>query len=182
MANTENVGFEEVYCAHRNAISLYVHKRISNQHDAEELVSEIFEAACRYYPSYDAEKSSIATWLYIIAGSRLKNYFRKSRAIYIDIGELADFLPSAENGYESIEAAAQLQQQRNLLAKALESLSERSRQVVVMKYFLNQSTESIAGKLDTTSGNVRVILSRALRQMEQLIGTDNKKWEEITNG
>ncbi|NLL90926.1 MAG: sigma-70 family RNA polymerase sigma factor [Ruminococcaceae bacterium] len=179
MSDGKQTDFSELYRTYHPVIFQYVHKRISSLHDAQELTGEIFEAACRYYPCYDRTKSSVATWLYVIANSRLKNYYRKSRVVCVDIDELKGVLRSSENIAESIEAAEALQQMRDVLADSLEKLNERSRRAVVLKYFLNYSAEEIADVLDTTDGNIRVILSRALRQMKNDIALTSAGWEEI---
>ena len=182
MVNKEPEDFGEVYHTYYPSVFLYVRKRVQSQHEAEDLTSEIFEAAHHYYPSYEPEKSALATWLYVIAGSRLKNYYRKNRPACADISELSEFLPCAESGIESIETAEQAQTLRDLLADALQQLSERSRKIVVMKYLLNRPTEEIAKEVGTTNGNVRVLLLRALRQMEKYLGSSGVNWEEFTNG
>ncbi|NMA07195.1 MAG: sigma-70 family RNA polymerase sigma factor [Ruminococcaceae bacterium] len=182
MSDGKQTYFSEVYRTYHPVIFQYVHKRLSSLHDAQDLTSEIFETACRYYPGYDRAKSSVATWLYVIANSRLKNHYRKSRMVFADIDELEAVLRSAENISESMESAEALQQMRDVLADSLEKLSERSRRAVVMKYFLNCSTEEIAEALDTTDGNIRVILSRALRQMRNDIALTNTNWEKIIYG
>lgn len=166
---TKPEGFEEVYESFHHKIFLYVHKRISSREEAEDLTSEIFAAAVRGYPSYDPAKSSLATWLYLIANSRLRNYYRDRKAVALDISEYADLLPDPGEVHVPMEAAARLQNGRDAVAKALETLPERSRAVVRMRFFENRSAQEVGEALGLSAGNVRVIQARALAQMKKTI-------------
>lgn len=173
--------FEEIYQKYYTSISLYIKVHIKNSHDAEDLVSEIFETAFRSYPNYDAGKSSVSTWLYVIAKSRLKNFYRKKGGEPLDIDEINENLLAAEEGQSDMELAETYQHLRDLLASSLEILDERSCKAVIMKYLLNYTGEEVAARIGTTSGNTRVLLFRALRKMKRHMQKELKNWEEYIN-
>lgn len=174
--------FDEIYQRYYTSISFYIKVHIKNFHDAEDLVSEIFETAFRAYPNYDPEKSSVSTWLYVIAKSRLKNFYRKKGGELLDIAEINENLLVTEEERSDMEIAEAYQQLRDMLASSLEILDERSCKAVIMKYLLNYTGEEVAAAIGTTSGNTRVLLFRALRKMKQHLQKELKNWEEYING
>jgi len=133
---------------------------------AQDLVQSVFTSACRHWDSYDETRGSVGIWLYCIAQNRLKNFYRDHRAQQSldgqDCGEplTADYMA---------EQALLLVEKRDALAKALEQLPERSRRVVVLRYFADLSNQEIARLLHLSHDNVRTILSRSLRQLAQLL-------------
>lgn len=155
--------FEAVYERYYFDIFRYVSKRLDNRQDAEDLTAEVFVYCYSHYDKYDPEKSSLSTWLYLVTNSRLKNHYRDKRA-WVDMEEVEGFL-FAEG--EELERAVYLEQLRAQLANALEELPEKQRKAVILRYFKEREYSQIAKALDTTEGNVRVILSRALDKLEK---------------
>ncbi len=158
--------FEEVYDRYYFRVLRYVSARVSNRQDAEDLVGEVFLYCYEHYADYDSEKSAVGTWLYLVANSRLKNHYRDRRE-WVDMEEVEAFL-SAESG--ELERAVWLDQLRGQLSEALAQLPERQRRAVVMRFFESRDFSEIAEALDTTEGNVRVILSRSLDRLEARCG------------
>ena len=159
--------FELIYKEHYPSVWRYVHRHIANFHDAEEIVAETFVYAFKHWAEFDERKAPIQAWLYVIASSRLKNYYRDHRAeLSLDILPQADLPVQADICAESVE----LMLLRETLRKLLLRLSERERAVVIYRYFYDNSSEEIAKQLNLSSGNVRVILSRSLRKMSGWIG------------
>ena len=62
------------------------------------------------------------------------------------------------------------QQREILLLEALESLPEESRTALRLRYIDGLATKDIAVQLNKTDGAIRVLLSRSLRRLEQLLG------------
>lgn len=159
----EKPPFDEVYQSYFHSVCAYVRTKIGNAHDAEDLTEDAFVYCYRRYADYDPEKSALSTWLYLIVNSRIKNYYR-DRKEAVDLEELA---PVLADDAPKMEQVVYLQQLRDMLAGALQTLPERQREIVVQRYFGQKSTAEIAEKLGLSEGNVRVLLSRALRKMEE---------------
>jgi len=155
--------FESVYDRYYFDIFRYLSSRMNQRQDVEDLTSEVFLYCYAHYEDYDPDKSSLSTWLYLVTNSRLKNYYRDRRES-VDMEDVEPFL-AAEG--EELEQAVYLEQLRAELAKALEDLPERQKRAVVLRYFKEWDYSKIALDLDTTEGNIRVIISRALDRMEK---------------
>ena len=156
--------FEEVYNSQYFNVFRYVRKRVSDQQDAEDLVSDVFLYCYSNYDTYDPEKSGLSTWLYLVVNSRLKNYYRDHK-IHADISELENTLFSEGN---EMEKAVYLEELRHIMPQKISQLPEKQQTVVNMRYFQKCTFAEIAEYLNTSEGNVRVILSRSLTRLETL--------------
>ena len=74
--------FERIYQEYYLKILTFIHKRVPDLYEAEELTGDVFLSFYRNMDSYDEEKGSIATWLYAITANRLKNYYRDKKIHY----------------------------------------------------------------------------------------------------
>ena len=169
LVSSEQVGsFDSFYAEYRQPVLRYLCGKMNNAQDAEDLTAEIFEYCFRQYTAFDPQKASRKTWLYVIVNSRYKNYLR-SRRCFEDIEDYMDFTPSDD---APLEQAIEMEQERSALAKALERLPQKQREIVISKYFLGKSTDEIAKRLEMTPVNVRVQLYRALQKMKGYIQSE----------
>ena len=67
---------------------------------------------------------------------------------------------------------------REVAAQAIKQLDERSQQIILLRFFEEKSHDEIAEIMNLSTGNVRVIQSRALKQMEEYL---NKYHSDIRN-
>ena len=74
----DQINFEQIYQDYYNKIYLFVKKRVLQEQDAEELTADIFTAVYKNLGRYRPEISSLDTWIYVITGNRIKNYYRES--------------------------------------------------------------------------------------------------------
>ena len=72
----KNQYFETIYKEYFPKIYDYIRIRIRNPAVAEELAEDVFISVYKNLHVYDENRSFIATWLYAIAGNRLKNYYK----------------------------------------------------------------------------------------------------------
>ncbi len=166
--------FERFYEDNFFRLIRYLNGKTGSMEDAEDLASEVFIYCYEHYEQYDPEKSSPTTWLYLVANSRLKNYYRDRRP-HAEYSEFEDWLFCSE---PDMDRAVYLEQLRGFLAGQLEQLPERQRRAVVLRFFREQSFEAIAEELDTTPGNVRTMISRALARLEQAVRATKNDWRE----
>lgn len=156
--------FTDFYDQNYGRVVQYIYKKLGNLHDSEDLASEVFIYCYSHYDSYDPEKSSLNTWLYMIVNSRLKNHYRDTKQ-NIDLDSVAAFIPDTAT---DMDACVYMEQVSAQLMKAIDSLPERQRKIVIMSYFEEKTSAQIAETLNMTPGNVRVQLSRALDALEKL--------------
>ena len=144
----------------------YLMNHTHSREDAEDMMQEIFVSVYEHCSEFDPSRCNEEAWLYIIAKRKIVSYYRKFKQLE-SIDEMEDFQLPGDN---SMAQATNLMACCQAVAKALTSLDERSRDVVVLKYFHDLGYKEIGQKLGISEGNARVICSRALEKMQDLLG------------
>lgn len=156
--------FETVYQAYYHSILAFLRAHIHQMEAAQDLTAAVFLAAYRNWEKFDPELGSVSTWLYCIARNRLKNYYRNQKNV-ISLDAMRE-----DGEWDSVPDSEQFQritEWRDALATALAALPERSRQVVVLRYYGGKSNREIAEILQITHENARVILTRSLQKLRE---------------
>ena len=155
---------EHVVQNNRSALLAFLQRHVANREDAEDLLQDVFMACYRHKDSFDPERCSETAWLFVIAKNRLKQYYRDQKPVS-SLEELT------ENGQEpadwSAQEAASLMECRDLVAKLLLTLDERSRTVLILRFFQELDSQQIAQRMGLSPANVRVIQSRAIASLRQ---------------
>ena len=154
--------YESFYKAYYRMVLGYLRKKTKSLADAEDIAGKVFLYCFEKWETYDPSKASQATWLFMIVRSRWTDFLRTNR-VFVDIDELDEILT---NGEDQFDNAVRVESIRQELAVSLEGLPENQRKAIIMRYFGEYSDEEIASHLDTTAGNVRVIIHRGLSKLK----------------
>ena len=155
---------EQLVHNNRSALFGYIHRHVANREDAEDLLQDIFLSCCRHKDDFDPTRCSETAWLYVIAKNRLKQYYRdqKPASSLEELTEKGQELPDW-----SSKETAEVMECRDLVARLLLTLDERSRTVLILRFFQELDAQQIAQRLGLTPINVRVIQSRAMDKLRQ---------------
>ena len=170
--------FEKNFQAHYDKALSFVRRRVTDWQAAEDIVMDAFVSCYEKYDSFDPERASFATWLYVVLKNKLKNYYRDNR-----LHEDLDDCEEAVGGFEDEFLAAEvLHGFRQELAQVLEVLPETQKKIVEYKYFQNKNATEIAVLTGLEPGNVRVQLSRALKKLRTHFEAKQMGWELYFQG
>ena len=156
------ISAEQVYRDYKNKVFGYIFNRIHNHADAEDLTSDVFAKIVAHIDSYNPEKASLSTWVFVITRNTLIEYFRKQR-ITEDIDEQQ--IPVSDEPVDKIV----MEEQQELLAKALGELPEKLRDIVVARYYYGFRFAKIGEMMDISEANARVSHARALAKLKEII-------------
>jgi RNA polymerase sigma-70 factor (ECF subfamily) len=112
-----------------------------NKQDAEEVVQDSFAYAFRRLDAYDPAKSAFRTWLYTITMSRCRNKRRRKLLPTVALSDIAEWLPG---GGPSPERTVEQAGTRRTVLQALEKLSPKLREAIVLRYFDGLTYREIA--------------------------------------
>lgn len=162
MGTVESIesAFETLYSEYYLSIFRYLSSKGVAIQDSEDLANECFMYCYQHWNDYDPNKATRKTWLYLVVRSRWKNYLRDKKQLY-SLDDFENLLP----GKDELDQAVRLQAIRDELARLLEQLPEKQREAIVLRFFRQWSDEEIAGWLNTSRTNVRVMIHRALKRM-----------------
>ena len=157
--------FEELYRNHLRDVYSYAFYRVGNHHDAEDLTEQAFLQAYRHFERARRESNGrpLRPWLIRIAHNLASNYHR-DRARRPEANLEAVEPPSHPHGTEQIVEG---REELRLVMDRLERLSDDRREALIMRFALGMSNREIARALGRTDGATKVLIHRAIKQLEE---------------
>ena len=166
--------FTDLYRAHLRDVYSYSYYRVGNHHDAEDLTEQTFLQAYRHFERAQRESDGrpLRPWLIRIAHNLAANYYRdRSRKPQTRLEDAA--VVSAPHDTEDLVEGRQ--ELKDVLA-GVQALPDDRREALIMRFALGMDNREIARALDRTEGATKVLIHRAIKQLEQSLK------EESTNG
>lgn len=167
------MSFEQYYDKYYSVVLGYITRKINNRYNAEDLTMDVFTSCYQKFDTFDPQKASFQTWLFVIVNNKLKNYYRDKK----EPDELDESVEFGEYFEDDIIQAQYIMQMRDYLADAIELLNETQKTIVINKYFCNKNSSEIAEMTGLSPVNVRVQLSRAMTKMKEYFEKKNIVWE-----
>ena len=173
----EAEAFYELVRPYERAVFLAAVAIVKNDADAEEVAQEAvlkaFKALARF-----RQESKFSTWLIQITINEAKMKLRKDRRhLYesIEQGQQSDdgdYIPREFADWREIPSQAlERRELRDALKKALESLPEKYRTILILRDVNHLSITETAQVLGLSEANVKTRLSRARLQMRDVLAT-----------
>ena len=157
--------FSDFYRSHLRDIYNYTYYRTGNHHDAEDLTTQTFIQAYRHFERAQRESNGrpLRPWLIRIAHNLAANYYR-DRARKPTYGlENAEIVAEPHGTEQLVEG----REDATRLLKAVQGLSDDRREAMIMRFALGMDNREIARTLGRTEGATKVLIHRAIKQLEQ---------------
>jgi RNA polymerase sigma-70 factor, ECF subfamily len=162
--------FEDLYRDHLRDVYSYAYYRVGNHHDAEDLTEQAFLQAYRHFERARRESNGrpLRPWLIRIAHNLASNYHR-DRARRPTAALDAVEPPSHPHATERVvEGREELRE----VIDHLEELPDDRREALIMRFALGMSNREIARALGRTDGATKVLIHRAIKQLEELMSPE----------
>lgn len=159
--------YGELVRQHHQGVIDVVYRMCGDTHLAEDAAQDAFIQAWLHLPSF-RPGTSLRNWLYRIAvNAALDTLRRAPKMPFADLETLA--MPDSQAGPE----AALLQKERSLaVQKALSSLPEASRAVLVLREYGGLSYQEISSTLDIPLGTVMSRLNYARERLKEILAPE----------
>lgn len=148
---------ERIYVEYRAKVMGYVRGKISDPHEAEDLVSCAFLKIYQKLDCFDETRASLSTWIYTITKNTVTDHFR-TRKTYCEITEDIPYDAGIESAIIEAETLDEL-------ACALESLQERERDLIILHYYKGYTLRKIADMMKMSYANAKIIHNKALSHL-----------------
>jgi RNA polymerase sigma-70 factor (ECF subfamily) len=162
-----DAAFTDLYRAHLRDVYSYSYYRVGNHHDAEDLTEQTFLQAYRHFERAQKESQGrpLRPWLIRIAHNLAANYYRdRSRRPQTSIDD-AGPLPELH----TTEALVEDREDLNRILECVRLLPDDRREALIMRFALGMDNREIARALGRTDGATKVLIHRAIRQLEELV-------------
>jgi RNA polymerase sigma-70 factor (ECF subfamily) len=159
--------FSDFYRAHLRDVYNYTYYRTGNHHDAEDLTTQTFIQAYRHFERAQRESDGrpLRPWLIRIAHNLAANYYRDRSRRPIAVLEDAETIGERHDTEDLVE-------QREEVGRVLECvrlLPDDRREALIMRFALGMDNQEIARALGRSEGATKVLIHRAIKQLEQEI-------------
>jgi RNA polymerase sigma-70 factor (ECF subfamily) len=163
----DEAAFRELYRAFSRRLYAYVIRKLGNEAQAEEIVSdtlyEVWKAPARF-----RGESQFSTWLIGIARNKVLMAFRsrKPDAVYEDLQEIAEVIASEDAG--AFELLAQ-RQRREGVQHCMERLSEDHREAIHLVFYEGMALAEVAQVQDCPENTVKTRLFHARQKLRNCL-------------
>lgn len=154
----------EIYLAYRDKVFGYLRSHLGDTTAAEDLCSDVFLKVYEKLDSFDEKRASVSTWIYTITRNTLTDYFRTRH--------VADEIPESFRDDVSVEDDICRDEMLETLADALETLDERSRDIIILHYYRGMTLRTIALRLDISYAYVRILHQKAIGVLKKFFPND----------
>ena len=162
--------FSELYRTHLRDVYSYAYYRVGNHHDAEDLTEQTFLQAYRHYERAVRESDGrpLRPWLIRIAHNLAANYYRDRARRPESAIEDAAVISAPHTTETLVEGREELEQ----ILAGVQQLPDDRREALIMRFALGMDNREIARAMGRTDGATKVLLHRAIKQLEGIVGAD----------
>lgn len=160
-AQHDRAAFAVLYRRYLDRVYGYAFYLLGDHHDAEDATERTFLAALAAIDRFRDRGSSFRAWLFRIAHNQVANAVRSRRRHRTEPLDPAAEPPSAADPAGDVALADDARRVR----RALETLSDDRRNVLVLRFVDGLSAREIGAVLDRSDGAVRILQHRALRDL-----------------
>jgi RNA polymerase sigma-70 factor (ECF subfamily) len=147
----------------------YSYYRVGNHHDAEDLTEQTFLQAYRHFERAQRESNGrpLRPWLIRIAHNLAANFYRdRSRKPQTAIEDAA--VISAPHDTETLVEG---REELKAILEGVKRLPDDRREALVMRFALGMDNREIARAMGRSDGATKVLIHRAIRQLEEIVKT-----------
>ena len=132
---------------------------------SEDMVQTVFYRMLKYRHTFTGE-GEFRTWMYYLARNVLNDEMKKNKKHkqQQDVKDYEEHIAGGKQADEELHKS----QEAKALQEAMNQLSDEYREVLILSRYQELKYGEIAKVLNTTEGNVKVKVHRALKQLQSI--------------
>jgi RNA polymerase sigma-70 factor (ECF subfamily) len=150
----------------------YIRRRsLATSDDIEDLLQNIFIKVYRNINEYNVSLL-FSSWIYRIAHNEMIDWYRKEkRRATLSLDDEAQDIVSKLFTEDDHVTRFSNAEQKKLVTDAVNTLDEKYKDILLLRFFEEKSYEEIADILQIPPGTVAVRINRAKKQLEKTLST-----------
>jgi len=165
--------FSRLIDNYKNMVYNLAYRMSNNSHEAEDISQEAFmrayQSLARFNSSY-----KFSTWLYQITLNIIRDKYKKKEINYVSLDtpietDDSEFYPQPADLTNNPEQIITQQEDARAVQQAINSLSLKYREVLVLRHLQDLSYIEIANILKLPAGTVKIRLYRAREQLRKIL-------------
>lgn len=153
-----------LFTRHHVRVFRFLHRLVSNEAAAEELVTEVFLDVWRNAARFEG-RAQVATWILGIARFKALSALRRRTLDELD----EEVVEGIEDTADTPEAAFQKTERSAVLQDCLKQLSPAHREVVDLIYYHEQSIDEVARIIGVPENTVKTRVFHARKKLAELM-------------
>jgi len=176
-AKENKEAFAKLYETYFQRIYNYILHRTSDIDLTEDLTSQVFMKVLDNIHKFEWRGLPFSAWLYRIASNEIMTYYRQNKHVSNTNFEELEFIIADEGDspldmVKSAEKRAEERMKYSAIRNTLDKLKPKYAEIIVLKYFEKKENDEIAMILNTSEGNIRIRLHRAIKKIKKLLIND----------
>jgi RNA polymerase sigma-70 factor (ECF subfamily) len=160
--------FATLFEQYKNLVYKTAYLMLGEQSEAEDALQEVFVQVYKSLSGFDPHKAAFTTWLHRVTFNHCLNQRRKKHPFMLPLEDISPLLRSEFPSTQLAEAEG--------LQQAVETLSDKQRAVVILRYFWDLPYAEIAQILGVPLGTVKSRLDLALKTLRKVLeGQESNK-------
>lgn len=186
------ITLQEAYEQNETKVRAIVQSKVSNLHDGEQIIQEVWGRICAGFESYD-QKRPFDSWAFRFCANGISDFYRKAyTSREVSMSSILSNTESDQDPYaESIEDALLYEQspnkqetsieiaikeeQRTRVHKAISKLPEAIRYCIDSYYIYGTKVKDIAGELEIPVSTVKSRLRIGRENLAYLLSDENQE-------
>jgi RNA polymerase sigma factor (sigma-70 family) len=153
-----------LFDAYYEPVYRFVYFRVGHQQTAEDLVSHVFEKVIKHFYRFKKQQGATEkSWIFTIARNTVIDHYRTQKQTE-DISDY-DVADTTEMPDIALDTAMNLE----MVQSHLKALTDRQREVLLLRYQSDFSNVEIAALLDIDQKTVSSILSQAIKRLKNSV-------------
>jgi len=154
--------FESLYDRYHVRVYRYLYTHLGNEHDAADVMQQVFLQVWKQGQTYDPQRGTVATWLFSIAHHRLVDFYRMSRP------SLSwESLPEVTAMDQNPEAKVISEETIARVRKMLEALPQPEQELLALRFAARLSSAEIASLIGKSEAATKKQLTRLLHRLQE---------------
>lgn len=153
--------FSGIYDLYLERIYRFIYYRVSHKETAEDLSSQTFLKALKAIESADFSSKNFSAWIYKIAYNLIIDYYRADKK-EMNLDKILDLSSS-----DDLLSQADKELKLDLIKKAMEFLSPKQKDVLIMRVWDELSYKEISLISGESEDNCKVIFSRSINKLKE---------------
>lgn len=160
----DRAAFAELFAYFGPRVKSFLMKSGASADLAEECTQDVMVTIWRKAHLFDPAKASVSTWIFTIARNRRIDLLRKERRVE---PEELPWGPEADPNQDDVMA---LQQETEILGKAIAALPDKQRDLIEKAYYGELTHSEIAAETGLPLGTIKSRIRLALDRLRHAVG------------
>ncbi|MBI3385911.1 sigma-70 family RNA polymerase sigma factor [Candidatus Gottesmanbacteria bacterium] len=156
----------ELYDAFISRIYRFVYFRVGKREDAEDVTEQVFLKVYGHIGEYEERGLPLEAWIFRIARNQITDFYRTRRDTEVPLEEAVEVADSHPTPEEETERVLEYEQ----VLRAIKKLPEQYQEIIILKFIEERDTNEISILLEKPESHVRVLQSRALAKLREVLG------------